>query len=323
MVKVFLRNSNDGKSIEKIFCLLYEVYTEVNLHKMSVESKGIINRILLCSEAFFKSSRINHVSGDILFITPFLRNKKIVTFHDFIRYKELKGLRKFLYKYLMILIPYYFADKVTVVSKYTLSELELILGKQSKKSIVVYNPLTLNPNIKSTERNTGKITSALFLGSKSNKNLHGAINALKYTNIKLTVIGKMSENDISFSRESNITVIQKSNITEEELIACYRNCDFLLFPSFEEGFGLPIIEAQFLKRPVITSNVGCMPEIGGQNAAIYVNPYDIKSIHDGIKKLDDADIYKSLVDSGRKNINRFKLETIRNNYLNLYQTLIN
>jgi glycosyltransferase involved in cell wall biosynthesis len=66
-------------------------------------------------------------------------------------------------------------------------------------------------------------------------------------------------------------------LSEADLIAAYRRAALLCFPSLEEGFGLPILEAMALGTPVVTSNVSCLPEIAG-GAAILVDPYDPASL---------------------------------------------
>ena len=55
---------------------------------------------------------------------------------------------------------------------------------------------------------------------------------------------------------------------DNELSTLYAGCNFLLFPSLYEGFGLPIIEALSFGKPVITSNVSSMPEVAGEAAQI-------------------------------------------------------
>ncbi len=58
----------------------------------------------------------------------------------------------------------------------------------------------------------------------------------------------------------------------------------MIYPSFFEGFGLPVLEALWSKVPVITSNVSCLPEAGGEGA-YYVNPSSAEEIAEGMKKI--------------------------------------
>lgn len=73
-------------------------------------------------------------------------------------------------------------------------------------------------------------------------------------------------------------------VSEEELAALYRSAILLLFPSFYEGFGLPIIEAFASGTPVITSDITSMPEIAG-DAALLVDPYNVDEISQAVQKM--------------------------------------
>ncbi len=69
-----------------------------------------------------------------------------------------------------------------------------------------------------------------------------------------------------------------------DLPLIYQGASMLWFPSFSEGFGLPIIEAMAGGVPVITSNLSCMPEIAG-DAALFINPYQPQTITDAAIKI--------------------------------------
>ena len=79
-------------------------------------------------------------------------------------------------------------------------------------------------------------------------------------------------------------VVQISSMASDELARLYSECDFLVLPSFYEGFGLPIVEAMSFGKPVITSNVSSMPEVAG-NAALLVDPSSVDDIDNAMKRL--------------------------------------
>ncbi|MEJ7677252.1 MAG: glycosyltransferase [Segetibacter sp.] len=80
--------------------------------------------------------------------------------------------------------------------------------------------------------------------------------------------------------------------------AIYQLSAGLIYPSVFEGFGLPVLEALWSKVPVITSNISCLPETGG-NAAYYVDPYSPKEIAEGITKLaSDEILVKEMKEKG-------------------------
>jgi len=78
--------------------------------------------------------------------------------------------------------------------------------------------------------------------------------------------------------------IHLDNIIDDVLVQVYNRATALVFASYAEGFGLPLVEAMNCGCPVITSNVSCMPEIGG-DAAFYVNPLNVEEIRDAMLKL--------------------------------------
>lgn len=69
-------------------------------------------------------------------------------------------------------------------------------------------------------------------------------------------------------------IIRPGNLTSEELIGFYNLATAYIQPSLYEGFGLPIIEAFSCGTPVVCSNAGSLPEIGG-NAAVYFDPHNL------------------------------------------------
>lgn len=66
-------------------------------------------------------------------------------------------------------------------------------------------------------------------------------------------------------------------LSDEVLISLYQGATGFIYPSVEEGFGLPVVEAFYCGCPVITSNRSCLPEVAG-NAALLVNPHNTEAI---------------------------------------------
>ena len=94
-----------------------------------------------------------------------------------------------------------------------------------------------------------------------------------------------------------------------------------LFPSLYEGFGLPVLESMLLGTPVVTSNTSSLPEVAG-DAAILVDPYDVRSIAGAIRTIDnDADIRKELRAKGRVQADRFSRARYEDRLKSLYERL--
>jgi glycosyltransferase involved in cell wall biosynthesis len=88
-------------------------------------------------------------------------------------------------------------------------------------------------------------------------------------------------------------------VGDGELDALYRGALALVFPSFYEGFGLPVIEAMSRSTPVITSDVSSLPEVAG-DGAILINPHDPEALRDAMERLaHEPDVRARLVERGR------------------------
>ncbi len=82
-------------------------------------------------------------------------------------------------------------------------------------------------------------------------------------------------------------VVARSSIGEDMLAALYRDAAFTVFPSFNEGFGLPVAESLAAGTPVVTSGFGSMREIAAAGGAEFVDPRDDDSITDAMRRLLD------------------------------------
>jgi glycosyltransferase involved in cell wall biosynthesis len=105
------------------------------------------------------------------------------------------------------------------------------------------------------------------------------------------------------------------------LISLIRGAKAALFPSLYEGFGLPALEAMKLGTPVMTSNTSSLPEVVG-DAAIMVDPYDVRSMVEAIRALDhDADLRGWLHNAGPRRAALFGPEQYERRLADVYQRL--
>src|SRR5579862_1233773 len=87
-------------------------------------------------------------------------------------------------------------------------------------------------------------------------------------------------------------------IDDAQLARLYQAANVFLFPSFEEGFGIPVLEAMANGAPVVTSNASSMPEVGGE-AALYVDPHNPTDIAQKvIQAVEDAGLRDTLIQKG-------------------------
>ena len=104
----------------------------------------------------------------------------------------------------------------------------------------------------------------------------------------------------------------------EDLPAIYQGASMLWFPSFSEGFGLPIVEAMASGIPVITSSVSCMPEIAG-DAALFIDPQNPKSLAFAAHLvLSDTKLAEKLAANGKKRAASFTWDTAIKRTVDVY-----
>jgi glycosyltransferase involved in cell wall biosynthesis len=108
------------------------------------------------------------------------------------------------------------------------------------------------------------------------------------------------------------------------LAALYSGAELLLFPSLEEGFGWPIIEAQACGCPVLTTGKDPMMEVGG-NAAFYIaDPTDAEAGAAAVEKLlaQKESVRTAVVRAGRENAARFSTERMIREYEAIYREVV-
>ncbi len=104
----------------------------------------------------------------------------------------------------------------------------------------------------------------------------------------------------------------------EDLPLLYQGSSMLWFPSFKEGFGLPIMEAMACGVPVITSQASCMPEIGG-DAALYINPkYPQTLTHAATQILEDKARALELSQKGKERARLFTWDNAAKKLVHIY-----
>ena len=118
-------------------------------------------------------------------------------------------------------------------------------------------------------------------------------------------------------------VVSLESVENEALRALYSLASLFLFPSLEEGFGWPIVEAQACGCPVLTTRQAPMTEVGGE-AAFYFDPRDLESAtRHLIAALDEDEKSRSRrIASGLANAARFSSAAMVDRYCEIYRELI-
>ena len=171
---------------------------------------------------------------------------------------------------------------------------------------------------------------ALYVGAfERRKNVLRLIRSLAATknDLPLVLVGDGSQaykkemnrliNSLGLSRR----IFIHSSVSSRDLIAFYQQAKMFIFPSFYEGFGIPIIEAQFSEIPVITSFGSCFPETAG-DGALFIDPSEDEDIANAIDRLcDDSGLAHSLVRKGRKHVEKFHSAETTKALVEVYKSL--
>ena len=104
----------------------------------------------------------------------------------------------------------------------------------------------------------------------------------------------------------------------ENLAAVYQMAVALVYPSFFEGFGIPVLEALWSRLPVITSNTSCLPEAGGE-AASYVDPLSSEEIAAAMLRVySDTELRETMMAKGWQHAQNFALRNCTDAVMGVY-----
>lgn len=288
---------------------------------------------------------------DPFFLTlPFFRkNKTIVTIHDLIPIKfakhfprGIKGeikwqIQKQNIRRVSSIITDSYASKADIMS---------IVGLDEKMVQVVYlapdEQFFIQKDKAEKERVRNKYhlehRFALFVGDVNwNKNLSRSIEAATTAKMTLVVVSKpfAEANEVKYNpwRDSLIEAreLARGNpiirgigmVSREELVTLYQLATVLLFPSYYEGFGLPVTEAFAAGCPVITTHRGSLKEVAGE-AAIIVDPDNTQAIISALTNIvGDSELRHKYIRLGKERVQQFSWEKTAKATYKIYQEVCN
>jgi glycosyltransferase involved in cell wall biosynthesis len=311
----------ESKSIEIVFSTIME----------DVRKRLQIGEFIWKKESSFYKNAIRlrkikanlyHITGDVAYVSIFLFDKKVVlTIHDIANYKQLKGIKKWLYGLLWIRIPIFMSKKVTVISDYVFTDIITHFRVNKKKISRIYNPLPEEYKYSPFQINS-ELPTILQIGTASTKNVENIIKAVRNLKCKLVIIGTLSPIQLQLLVKYNVTYENFIGISKKELLESYNKCDLVTFVSTSEGFGMPVIEAQAIGRPVITSRACSLPEVAGKGACFVDNPNNPEEIYEKIQLiLTEESFRSSIIREGLENVKRFSSKVIAGVYINLYESM--
>jgi len=276
-------------------------------------------------------------------VPPFLRCKTVTTIAD-ISYEHFPDFFPVpLRASLKLLVPWSArrADHIITVSEHSKRDLVRCYGIGEEKITVTHEGA--GPAFHPMDRGKAKkrlaqkyrLTSdfILYVGRlQARKNLQRLVSA--YAAIrsagfphKLVLVGKadsLFEPVLARIQELELErdVLRPGYVSDEDLPHFYRAADVFIYPSFYEGFGLPIIEAMACGTPVITSRGSSLEEVAG-DAALLIDPLSEQSIAEALKQvLGDPQLAQRLGQSGLRRSEKFSFKNAARQTIDVYEGLI-
>lgn len=165
-----------------------------------------------------------------------------------------------------------------------------------------------------------------YVGSAHpHKNVEGLIKSFlelrkKYQYLQLVLAGEENYFWQRVKKEyTQKDIIYTGPISDEELVALYKSAQVFVMPSLEEGFGIPLLEAFECECPVVSSNTGSLPEVGGE-AALFFDPSNTSDMTEKIQQvLINDKLRKELIEKGKKRVELFSWKKLAEQTLEVYQ----
>ncbi len=263
----------------------------------------------------------------------------VLTIHDliFLRFPEFyKKIDTMLYRFITIRSCHR-ATKVLAISQQTKNDLIELLGIDASKIEVIYQSCDKKYYERVDEIRKKAVRLKFNLPEKfilcvgtieQRKNqlaiLEGVVH--EKLDIPVVLVGKPTEykkqlDEFIIESEIRKQMIFLHQTNSEELQTIYQMAEIMVYPSFFEGFGLPVLEAQASGCPVITSNISSLPEAGG-DAALYVDPANSRQIGAAIRELlTDTKLKSELIQKGLVNSLKFNDQAVAENLMKMYRAL--
>lgn len=237
-----------------------------------------------------------------------------------------------------LLIPTCFArtEKIVAASEATKEDIVRFYGIPRENITVVPDGFQDLTPFASTAPSIDEAHKPYFFFAgkvKPRKNVHGIVSAfIRFkkrtgTDCKLLIAGSASGRYYEHIRQElgNNGLLGEvyflGYVTNPHLYALYKNALACVYPSLNEGFGMPILEAMSLGTPVITSAISSLPEVAG-GAALLVDPFDVEDISRAMEKLySDPALRANLIQKGLARAKMFSWTKAADAYIDLFCSL--
>ena len=316
-----------------------DIINESDVHFIETTKGNLSRQFKMGKDAQKLNADIFHgLSGELPLKWDKKPIKKVVTIHDliFMRYPEYYSFfdRKIhLWKFKKAAL---LADKIIAISIQTKLDIIHYLHIPDDKIEVIYQGChqafkdEQSADFKESIQQKFNLPERYILNVgtiEKRKNLLNVVKAIDRTGIPLVVVGRKTKYYKKIEKyirknkmENQIHFLE--GVSMEELSVIYKLADIFVYPSFFEGFGIPIIEALFSKTVTVTSNISCLPEAGGPDS-VYIDPSNYLDIQSKIKFLwDNQAERKRRSDKGFEYVQKFNDQAIANDLMNFYKKIL-
>jgi glycosyltransferase involved in cell wall biosynthesis len=294
-----------------------------NFHKLEVNCP-----IYSLKEQFKLALVLYQLNVDLVHFTHFNASvfylkKQILTIHDLTQqfYKnETNPIKYLLYK-IVLMFNLLKAKQIITVSNSTKKDLNTEYKFTTKKSQTIYLGVDEHFNQNITDQLKLPGNYILYTGNrKKHKNLQNLFKAFSILQNEYKYEGSLI---ITGTLDPTLKIkdlIQIGFVPDENLPELYKKATVYVFPSFIEGFGIPILEAFACQTPTAVSNTGSLPEIG-QDAVLTFNPNDPQDIaHKIYTIISNEPTKQKLIAKGNERLKEFSFQKMATQTLKLYKS---
>ena len=221
------------------------------------------------------------------------------------------------------------ATRVATVSEYSKRDIAETYGVPLEKIDVVYDGAHSNYRPHSEAEKSAiraKFTSgapyiifiSTILKRKNLANLLTAFDRVKegWPELKLVVVGSKVwwQDELAKAYDQmrhQADVVMPGHVEPGDLSALLSASEMLVYPSYFEGFGIPILEAMYAETAVVASKTTSMPEVGG-DAVLYIDPHSPDDIAHAISELKNEEVRQQLIERGRQQRTLFSWDRTAN-----------
>ena len=269
-----------------------------------------------------------HSLSQDLKVEPFHDVNYVLTIHDVINHNNKKYKKRLEEKIRR-------ATAITYISKFAQEDTHRYfnVGSHVKES-VIYNGNTITSLLDTSNFQPIEAAKVPFLYAigdfQERKNFHSLVEMMRVNSDFNLIISGKSENDYARKIRSMIDAYRLNDrvfltgvVSEMGKQYYMSHASAFLFPSTEEGFGLPIIEAMQFGKPVFLSTLTCMPEIGGADAYYFENfdpEYMNERLISGLHHFSENQ--ESLEQKMKARASQFSWDRAANEYLDVYRDIL-